>query len=111
KGLNRIFSEFDTPFYVAREGSAFCVYFMDHAPVDFHDLAANHNFALDKEYRLQLIEQGIYHFPLPIKQGSISFAHTDRDIQETLEKTEAVARKLLKAKHNAALPQPKGRVI
>src|SRR5262249_35811087 len=60
-GLNRIFSELDTPFHVAREGSAFCVYFMDHAPVDFHDVATHHNFALDKEYRLKLIENGIYH--------------------------------------------------
>src|SRR4029077_4651592 len=36
-GLKRIFRRFDVPFHVAREGSAFCVYFMDHAPRDFHD--------------------------------------------------------------------------
>src|SRR5690606_30242092 len=74
-GLNEIFSDFDKPVYVARQGSAFCVYFMDHAPVDFHDLAVNHDFAFDKSYRLQLIQAGIFNFPLPIKQGSISFAH------------------------------------
>ena len=89
-GLKNILSRFDAPFYVARERSAFCVYFMDHAPVDFHDLAANHNFAFDKEYRLRLIEKGIFHFPMPIKQGSISFAHTEADIEETLEKTQSV---------------------
>jgi len=93
-GLKDIFSEYDTPFYVARQGSAFCVYFMDHAPRDFHDLAENHDFSLDKEYRLRLIEKGIFHFPLPLKQGSISFAHSIADIDQTLEATQDVVRKL-----------------
>lgn len=96
KGLSEIFQDYDSPFYVAREGSAFCVYFMDHAPVDFHDIAVNNNFTFDKEYRLKLIEKGIFNFPLPIKQGSISFAHTIRDIDETLEKTQSVVSDLLK---------------
>src|SRR5690606_29407044 len=69
-GLNDIFNAYDTPFHVARQGSAYCVYFMDHAPVDFHDILNHNNFALDKSYRLKLIEKGIFNFPLPIKQGS-----------------------------------------
>ena len=32
---------------VARQGSAFCIYFMDHEPRDWHDLASNHDFARD----------------------------------------------------------------
>lgn len=96
QGLTEIFNRYDSPFYVAREGSAFCVYFMDHAPVDFHDIAMNNNFAFDREYRLKLIEKGIFNFPLPIKQGSISFAHSIRDIDETLEKTQSVVSDLLK---------------
>jgi glutamate-1-semialdehyde 2,1-aminomutase len=96
RGLTEIFKGYDSPFYVAREGSAFCVYFMDHAPVDFHDIVMNNNFALDKEYRLKLIEKGIFNFPLPIKQGSISFAHSIEDIDETLEKTQSVVSDLLK---------------
>jgi len=94
-GLNDIFSDFDKPFYVARQGSAFCVYFMDHAPVDYHDLASNHDFAFDRSYRMQLIEAGIFNFPLPIKQGSISYAHSVSDIEETLEKTKKVVGKLI----------------
>lgn len=93
-GLNDIFSQCDTPFHVARQGSAYCVYFMDHAPVDYHDILSNNNFELDKQYRIKLIEKGIFNFPLPIKQGSISFAHTINDITETLEKTEAVVKGL-----------------
>lgn len=95
-GLKDIFSRYDTPFYISRNGSAFCVYFMDHEPRDFHDIAVHHNFELDKQYRIELIKKGIYNFPLPIKQGSISFAHTILDIEETIEKTKAVAGSLFK---------------
>jgi len=95
-GLKRIFKEFDAPVCVAREGSAFCVYFMDHAPRDYHDIAQHNNASLDKAYRLKLIEKGIFNFPLPIKQGSISFAHSAADIEQTLTKTEGVCRDLLR---------------
>jgi glutamate-1-semialdehyde 2,1-aminomutase len=93
-GLHDIFAKYDKPFYIARQGSAFCVYFMDHAPIDFHDIASNHDFEFDKKYRYRLIEKGIFNFPLPIKQGSISFAHSVADIDETLEKTKAVVNSL-----------------
>lgn len=95
-GLNEILKAYDRPFYVARQSSAFCVYFMDHPPVDFHDIAVHHDFAFDKEYRRRLIENGIFNFPLPIKQGSISFAHSIEDIEKTLEKTKRVTRQLFK---------------
>ena len=90
EGVCEILKRYDQPFHYARQGSASCLYFMDHAPRDFHDLAQHHDFALDRKYRAQLIEEGVFHFPLPIKQGSISFAHTQRDIEETLEKTAKV---------------------
>lgn len=94
-GLRDIFSKHDFPFFIARERSAFCVYFMDHAPVDFHDMAMHHDFEFDKEYRVKLIEKGIFNFPLPTKQGSISFAHSVADIEKTLDKTDAVFSKLV----------------
>lgn len=96
EGLKDIFDRFNTPYYISRKGSGFCIYFMDHEPRDFHDIAKHHNFELDKQYRLELIKQGIYNFPLPIKQGSISFAFTMRDIEETIDKTKAVVSALFK---------------
>ena len=95
-GLNTIFSATGTPDHLARQGSAYCMYFMDHPPVDFHDILKNHDFNFDKAYRLKLIDKGIFNFPLPIKQGSISFAHTAKDIEETLEKTQDVVHELFK---------------
>src|SRR5690606_30427079 len=98
KGLTAIFSAYSKPFHVARQGSAFCVYFMHHAPVDFHDIAQHHDASFDKEYRLRLISEGIFNFPLPIKQGSISFAHQLTDIEETLDKTQRVVAALANGK-------------
>jgi glutamate-1-semialdehyde 2,1-aminomutase len=70
---------------VARQGSAFCIYFMDHEPRDWHDLAGNHDFARDLKLRRSLVEKGIYFFPMETKQCSISAAHTEEDIAVTLE--------------------------
>lgn len=84
-GLNERIAWLGVPAVVARQGSAFCLYFMDHRPVDWHDLAANHDFRRDEAMRRELIEQGIYVFPLATKQWSISAAHTEADIEATLE--------------------------
>lgn len=94
-GLNDILSRYDKPFYTARQGSAFCVYFMDHAPKDFHDIALHNDAAFDRNYRHKLIAEGIFNFPLASKQGSISYAHSMADIEETLEKSKKVLSALL----------------
>jgi glutamate-1-semialdehyde 2,1-aminomutase len=89
-GLKKLFKERGVVATVARQGSAFVVYFMDKEPRDWHDIALGHDMKRDTDYRRALIERGIYHFPLPTKQGSISFAHSERMIDETLEKTSEV---------------------
>jgi glutamate-1-semialdehyde 2,1-aminomutase len=89
-GLEAIYAERGLTATVSRIGSAFCTYFTDHVPVDWHDLAASHDFEFDRRYRQALIEHGIYHFPIPTKQGSISAAHTEEDIDLTIEITNDV---------------------
>jgi glutamate-1-semialdehyde 2,1-aminomutase len=84
-GLERILAALGFKAVVARQGSAFCIYWMDHCPKDWHDLAANHDFGFDQSLRLSLIARGVYFFPIATKQCSISFAHTDEDIVFTLE--------------------------
>jgi glutamate-1-semialdehyde 2,1-aminomutase len=92
-GLEGLYREKGWTTTISRIGSAFCTYFADHVPVDWHDLAASHDFDLDRRYRRELIASGVYHFPLPAKQGSISAAHTVEDIDRTLELTrEAISR-------------------
>ncbi|HTM49993.1 MAG TPA: aminotransferase class III-fold pyridoxal phosphate-dependent enzyme [Bryobacteraceae bacterium] len=73
------------PITVSRIGSAFCLYFMDHQPVDWHDVAGNHDFVFDESFRLKLIDRGVYVFPLATKQCSLSAAHTMADVDCTAE--------------------------
>ena len=70
---------------VSRLGSAFCIYFMDHPPTDYHDLATHHDFDRDVRMRHRMIDEGIYFFPVATKQCSISAAHTKDDVAATLE--------------------------
>ena len=88
EGLEQIINKLSLEAVVARQGSAFCIYFMDHLPIDWHDLARNHNFELDRRLRAELVSRGTYFFPIPVKQCSISFAHTKLDIEETLAQVE-----------------------
>jgi glutamate-1-semialdehyde 2,1-aminomutase len=92
KGLEMVFAELDIMATVSRIGAAFCVYFCDHVPVDWHDLMTHHDFELDRRFRRGLIERGIYLFPLPCKQGALSAAHTREDIAQTIEAARAILR-------------------
>jgi glutamate-1-semialdehyde 2,1-aminomutase len=84
-GLASVVSAAGLTAKIARQGSAFCVYFMDHFPVDWHDVAMHHNFAFDARFRRALIDNGIYFFPLPVKQCSISVVHTEAHIDLAVE--------------------------
>lgn len=84
EGFAAISKESGIPVTLVRQGSAFCIYFMDHAPVDWHDIAAHHDFDADVAMRRSLIEEGIFLFPVATKQCSISAAHTEQMIDRTL---------------------------
>lgn len=88
RGIEQILSEMRIPGVVARQGSAFCLYFMDHCPQDWHDLALHHDFERDTVFRRLLIERGIYVFPQATKQCSISAAHSTVDVELTLQHIE-----------------------
>ena len=94
QGLREVFGEAGVTAAISRQGSAFCAYFMDHVPADWHDIAEHHDFGYDVAYRQRLVENGIFHFPVATKQGSISSAHTEADIERTLEVTRKVVREL-----------------
>lgn len=93
-GLEALFDQRNYPATVVRQGSAFVVYFMDHAPRSWRDVAMHHDAGRDTAYRKALIEAGVFHFPVATKQGSISFAHRDEDVDRTLEITSEVLNRL-----------------
>lgn len=94
--LAAVFKEQGVKATISRQGSAYCVYFMDHIPRDWHDLATHHDFDFDTRYRRLLIEEGIFNFPLPTKQGSLSTSHTEAHLAETVAATRRVLEKLKK---------------
>ena len=93
-GQRELFARYKVPVVISRIGSASCVYFTEKEPRDWWDVLENHDGQFDTRYRRGLIERGIYQFPVMAKQGSISFAHTDADIEKTLEATDCVLREL-----------------
>jgi glutamate-1-semialdehyde 2,1-aminomutase len=93
-GLDAIFAKAGHTVTIVRQGSAFVVYFMDHAPRNWLDLVRHNDMEIDRRYRAAMIERGVFHFPVPAKQGSISFAHTVDDIDATLAITDDVVQAL-----------------
>jgi glutamate-1-semialdehyde 2,1-aminomutase len=93
-GQRELFNRYQIPVVISRIGSASCVYFANKMPRDWWDVLEFHDAAFDLKYRRSLIERGVYHFPVMAKQGSISFAHSDADIERTLEATDCVLRDL-----------------
>ena len=94
-GLRQIFSENGVEAVTVNNRSAFCTYFMSNAPRDLHDILDCHDFSFDLIYRKALIEKGIYHIPIACKQGSISYSHSEKDIEKTLDVTELVLKNIL----------------
>jgi glutamate-1-semialdehyde 2,1-aminomutase len=89
-GINSVIRSRGIKGVLARQGSAFCIYFMDHEPRDWHDLAEHHDFFFDVAMRRRLIEVGVYFFPVATKQCSISSAHNENDIAYTLDAIDKV---------------------
>jgi glutamate-1-semialdehyde 2,1-aminomutase len=94
EGQRRLFHDFRITATINRVGSAHCVYFMERAPDNWWDIITKHDFEFDTRYRRALIERGIYYFPVTVKQGSISAAHTIDDIEQTLDATKSALRNL-----------------
>ena len=85
EGQRRLFHDYGITVSYSRLGSAHCVYFMPTAPTNWWELLSGHNFSFDIQLRRELIDRGIYYFPVAAKQGSVSFAHTANDIDETIQ--------------------------
>jgi glutamate-1-semialdehyde 2,1-aminomutase len=84
-GLIRVFQSIGVEAVISRQGSAFSFYFMQDLPRNLHDIVERHDFDRDVRLRRQLIERGVFLVPIATKQCSISAAHTDEEIDFTIE--------------------------
>ncbi|MEO7295216.1 MAG: glutamate-1-semialdehyde 2,1-aminomutase [Candidatus Limnocylindria bacterium] len=83
-GLGQLASEFGIPMTVAVFGSVFVPYFMDGAIESYTDLLRNDD-AADVAFRRTMAERGVFMIPTALKRNHVSAAHTEGDIDRTLE--------------------------
>ncbi len=90
-GIEGIAAELGIPMTVKRFGSVFVPYFMEGGIGRYDDLLRNDD-ARDIAFRSGMCERGIFMIPTALKRNHVSAAHTEADIDRTLE----AARKVLK---------------
>ena len=88
-GIMGIFARRGITACVARQGSAFSFYLMEKPPTDLHDIIQGHDFTRDLALRRALIQRGVFFVPIATKQCSLSAAHSDADVNFTLEQFES----------------------
>ena len=71
-----------------RAGSMFCLFFTEEEVYDL-DTAQKASKALFKPFFWNMLEQGVYFAPSPYETGFISLAHTEEDIDRTVEAVHA----------------------
>jgi glutamate-1-semialdehyde 2,1-aminomutase len=91
-GLQQIGDEFGIPLKVVVFGSVFVSYFMEGPVESYTDLLRN-NTKHDVWFRRQMFEHGIFMNQSPLRRSHICAAHTQHDIERTLE----TARQVLKS--------------
>jgi glutamate-1-semialdehyde 2,1-aminomutase len=84
KGLQEIADELEIKMKVVAFGSVVVPYFLDGPIENYTDLLQNDN-ARDAAFRKAMCERGIFMLPTALKRNHISAAHTQADIDRTLE--------------------------
>jgi glutamate-1-semialdehyde 2,1-aminomutase len=92
-GLAEIAGRLGIEMISAGYGSVFTPYFMSGKVERYEDLLAN-DTARDIGFRRGMCARGIFMLPMPIKRNHVSAAHTDADIDRTLETAEVVLKGL-----------------
>lgn len=82
-GLTQIAREQGKEFTARNLGGMFGLYFSATAPNSFDEVMASDRESFNKFFHLML-EQGIYFGPSAFEAGFVSAAHTEHDIQQTL---------------------------
>ncbi|WIY52545.1 aspartate aminotransferase family protein [Devosia sp. YIM 151766] len=93
-GLAEIAERLGIPMISAGFGSVFTPYFMEGEIKHYEDLLRN-DTAKDIGFRQGMCDNGIYMLPLAIKRNHVSAAHSEADIDRTLDVAETVLKTLV----------------
>ena len=83
-GIDTLLSEHDIPHVCNRVGSMLCTYFTD-TPVENYDDAKTADCERFAKYFTAMLNQGIYLAPSQFEAGFISAAHSQDDLDRTLD--------------------------
>ncbi len=87
-GLARIAADAGVPAVVAGFGSLFVLCFMD-GPLETYEDVLRNDRALFMRYRRELIARGVFEMPESLGRSHIGAAHTQEDVDRSLEIAEA----------------------
>lgn len=90
---DKLFTSYDIPHYCTRVGSMFCTYFTD-IRVDNYQKAQQADTKKFARYFAGMLDQGIYQAPSQFEAGFLSAAHSQDDLDQTLEALEKCLAKL-----------------
>jgi len=68
-------------------------YFLD-GPVETYTDLLDNDAELDVKFRRGMIDRGFFLLPMALKRNHISAAHTQEDVDRTLDAAEAVLKRL-----------------
>ncbi|MDA8194506.1 MAG: aspartate aminotransferase family protein [Thermaerobacter sp.] len=91
RGLGEIVERLGIPAIVTGFGSVYTVYFMEGPVRSFEDLLRNDGDRYVR-YRRALIDRGVFEMPTNLKRACVSYAHTESDVDETLNIAEDALR-------------------
>jgi glutamate-1-semialdehyde 2,1-aminomutase len=97
RGLQEIHQRLGVQATVAGFGSIFVTYFMKPPLENYTDLMRN-DAERFLEYRRRLLPRGIFKIPMNLKRAHISYAHTEGDIDATLQAAEDVLTDMTKGR-------------
>lgn len=92
-GLDELVTRFELPAQVAGYGSTFTLYFLEGPVRGYRDLLRNDHEA-HVTFCRRMLEEGALLLPLTLKRNHISLAHTQTDVDFTLEAAERVLREM-----------------
>lgn len=93
EGMMSIAKANHIPIHLNRVGSMFCVYFTEAPVANLSDAMKSDRERFARYFHLML-EAGIYLAPSQFEAGFLSTAHTEEDIEKTLEAASAAFKKL-----------------
>lgn len=83
-GLRQLLHQKSLPYRLHRTGSMFCLYFTDREILNVNDVMKQ-DLELFRKFFWGCLEQGIYIAPSPYETGFLSLAHTEADLDDTLD--------------------------